>query len=76
MTDATRTAYEKIDQLVEETMTEPPQIFPYTVRELAVKFGIGFTTVYRHLDNNKFLYRSGKRWFYRREDEESEGEVE
>jgi hypothetical protein len=76
MTDATQTAYEKIDMLVQETMTQPPQIFPYTVRELAVKFGIGFSTVYRHLDGNRFLYRSGKRWFYRREDEELESETE
>jgi DNA invertase Pin-like site-specific DNA recombinase len=72
MTQATQTAYDAIDLLVEETMAQPPQIFPYTVRQLAKKYGIGFTTVYRHLDNNKYLYRSGKRWFYRQNPERHE----
>ena len=72
MTDKTDSAFIKIDALVEESMALPPLVFPYTVRQLAAKFNIGYTTVYRHLDSNKFLYRSGKRWFYRQNPERHE----
>ena len=53
------------DEIITEAMQAPPQVLPYTVRELAELLNTSRMTVYRLLDADPRLQRKGKRWVFR-----------
>jgi len=61
--------YEKLDRFVEEEEERRTRIFPYTVRQLAEKFGMSKSAVHKHLNKNPHLRAEGHRWVYISEEE-------
>ena len=57
--------HEQIDKLIEDEMSKPPQLFPYTTAEVAERVGVSKITAYNAMLASPLLVRRGRRWAYR-----------
>lgn len=61
---------DKYDKLVDEYKRKPRLMFPFTVRELALRFGISKSEIGRWMKSDERIYAEGHRWFYREDKNE------
>ena len=66
--------HEEIDQFIAEEADRRARIFPYTVRQLAAKFGMSKSAIHKHLNASPILRAEGHRWVYRSDEEKESAE--